>query len=64
MADPKLILWTSIQWKGWYKAFFTNKVDGVKVAIWYMGWYPLLNYVKYLLNSYSNSTQIALEVLK
>ena len=39
------------QWKGWYKAFFTNKRDGIKVGIGYINYgkkpppHPL-NYVK------------------
>ena len=49
MADPKVIL--EHQRKGWYKALFTNKGDGIKVGIGYInyGVIPLLNYVK---NSY------------
>ena len=47
MADSKVFLWTG---KGWYKAFFTNKGDGIKSGnrINY-GVIPHLNYVK---NSY------------
>ena len=32
MAEPKVILWTSVKVL-WYKAFFTNKWDGIKVGI-------------------------------
>ena len=50
MADPKVIFWTSVIGLVRYKAFFTNKGDGIKSRnrINY-GVIPLLNYVK---NSY------------
>ena len=32
MADPKVILWTSVKGLG-YKSFFTNKGNGIKVGI-------------------------------
>ena len=51
MVDPNVILWTSVQWKGWFKAFLYKKGGGVKAGIWYInyGVIPLLYYVK---NSY------------